>query len=161
MITNRLYVQISGISSAVLSVFLADSISQMLPWLVVMSALIVCDLIAGVCKAWKIGEVVSPSRAVRDTTAKACTYYSAVIFVCLFQAAAHTDTDYCLAISKLICVIEGASILGNILRWHGYYLDGKALLSMTLHRIFGGNREDYNGVIKKECEQKTEDENKI
>lgn len=155
---NKIYVQVAGLGGAVLSTFLADSIEKMLPWLVVMTALIMCDLIAGVCKAWKLGERVTINRAIRDTTAKACTYYSGVVFACFFQVATSDDTEWCEIAAKIFSAVEGVSILRNIFQWHGYNLDGKALLSMILHRIFGGNREDYNGVVK---DKELEDKNKI
>lgn len=155
---SKIYVQVAGLGGAVLSTFLADSIEKMLPWLVVMTALIMCDLIAGVCKAWKLGERVTINRAIRDTTAKACTYYSGVVFACFFQVATADDTEWCEIASKIFSAVEGVSILRNIFQWHGYNLDGKALLSMILHRIFGGNREDYNGVVK---DKELEDKNKI
>jgi hypothetical protein len=156
--TNKIYVQVAGLGGAVLSTFLADSIDKMLPWLVVMTALIMCDLIAGVCKAWKLGERVTINRAIRDTTAKACTYYSGVVFACFFQVATSDDTEWCEIAAKIFSAVEGVSILRNIFQWHGYNLDGKALLSMILHRIFGGNREDYNGVVK---DKEFENKNKI
>lgn len=155
---SKIYVQVAGLGGAVLSTFLADSIEKMLPWLVVMTALIMCDLIAGVCKAWKLGERVTINRAIRDTTAKACTYYSGVVFACFFQAATSDDTEWCEIAAKIFSAVEGVSILRNIFQWHGYNLDGKMLLSLTLHRIFGGNREDYNGVVK---DKEIEDKNKI
>lgn len=155
---SKIYVQVAGLGGAVLSTFLADSIEKMLPWLVVMTALIMCDLIAGVCKAWKLGERVTINRAIRDTTAKACTYYSGVVFACFFQVATSDDTEWCEIAAKIFSAVEGVSILRNIFQWHGYNLDGKALLSMILHRIFGGNREDYNGVVK---DKELEDKNKI
>lgn len=158
MSTNKTYVQVAGLGGAVLSTFLADSIEKMLPWLVVMTALIMCDLIAGVCKAWKLGERVTINRAIRDTTAKACTYYSGVVFACFFQVATSDDTEWCEIAAKIFSAVEGVSILRNIFQWHGYNLDGKALLSMILHRIFGGNREDFNGVVK---DKELEDKNKI
>ncbi len=158
MSTNKIYVQVAGLGGAVLSTFLADSIEKMLPWLVVMTALIMCDLIAGVCKAWKLGERVTINRAIRDTTAKACTYYSGVVFACFFQVATSDDTEWCEIAAKIFSAVEGVSILRNIFQWHGYNLDGKALLSMILHRIFGGNREDFNGVVK---DKELEDKNKI
>lgn len=145
---NRIYVHISGISSAALSVFFADSIEKMLPWLVVMTALIMCDLIAGVCKAWKLGERVSINRAIRDTTAKACTYYSGVVFACFFQVATADDTEWCEIAAKIFSAVEGVSILRNIFQWHGYNLDGNGLLALVLHRIFGGEKQDIKELIK-------------
>ena len=158
MSESKIYVQVAGLGGAVLSTFIADSIEKMLPWLVVMTALIMCDLIAGVCKAWKLGERVTINRAIRDTTAKACTYYSGVVFACFFQVATSDDTEWCEIAAKIFSAVEGVSILRNIFQWHGYNLDGKALLSMILHRIFGGNREDFNGVVK---DKELEDKNKI
>lgn len=153
MTNNKFYAQVAGVGGASLSAFVADSVINMWPWLLVMTALILCDLVAGVCKAWRLGERVTFSRAIRDTMAKACTYYSCVVFVALFQAAAKEDTDYCCYVAKVFCLIEGVSILGNILKWHGYNVNGKELLTVLCRRAFGGEKDDYNGIIKKEDEE--------
>lgn len=150
---SKIYVQVAGLGGAVLSTFLAGSIEKMLPWLVVMTALIMCDLIAGVCKAWKLGERVTINRAIRDTTAKACTYYSGVVFACFFQVATSDDTEWCEIAAKIFSAVEGVSILRNIFQWHGYNLDGKGLLALVLHRIFGGEKNDFSKIIKKEDEE--------
>ena len=71
------------------------------------------------------------------------TYYSCVVFVALFQAAAKEDTDYCCYVAKVFCLIEGVSILGNILKWHGYNVNGKELLTVLCRRAFGGEKDDY------------------
>ena len=156
MSTNKIYVQVAGLGGAVLSTFLADSIEKMLPWLVVMTALIMCDLIAGVCKAWKLGERVTINRAIRDTTAKACTYYSGVVFACFFQVATSDDTEWCEIAAKIFSAVEGVSILRNIFQWHGYNLDGKGLLALVLHRIFGGEKQDIKELIKNKEDDRKE-----
>ena len=144
---KKFYVEVSGVSSSILSMFFADSVSKMLPWLAVMVALVACDLIAGVCKAWKIGEKVSAGRAIRDTLAKSCTYFSAIVFACLFQVAAGGDFDCCGYVAKGLCTLEGVSIVRNIFRWHGLYIDKRALVTIIVHRIFGGDKEDYKDII--------------
>ena len=147
MTNNKFYAQVAGVGGASLSAFVADSVVQMWPWLLVMTSLILCDLVTGVCKAWRLGERVTFSRAIRDTTAKACTYYSCVVFVALFQTAANEDIDYSRYAAKVICVIEGVSILRNILKWHGYNVSGKELLAVLFHRLFGGEKTDYTNVL--------------
>lgn len=151
---KRLYTNISHAVGAVFAGFVLDSIRAMIPWLLVMSALIMADLIAGVSKSIRIGAKVSFSRAIRDTLAKSCTYFSVVVCACMIQVAGDyegIDKGACM----IVMVIEGASIFGNILRFNGYTIDMRSVLAYFLSKIVGGSAEDCKSMIHKAEDNQT------
>ena len=107
-----------GVSSgfaAVATAFIQESLSHMVPWLIVSCAVILCDLAFGLRKSMLMKEEVRISRAFRRTMGKMVTYFSFVCMVCMINVAA--GNDY--AIDKwsclLVCGIEFLSIISNIL----------------------------------------------
>lgn len=114
-----------GVSSgfaAVATAFIQESLSHMVPWLIVSCAVILCDLAFGLRKSMLMKEEVRISRAFRRTMGKMVTYFSFVCMVCMINVAA--GNDY--AIDKwsclLVCGIEFLSIISNILKPKGYSL---------------------------------------
>lgn len=142
-----------GVSSgfaALATAFIQESLSHMVPWLIVSCAVIVCDLCFGVRKSLLMKEEVRVSRAVRRTMGKMVTYFSFVCMVCMINVAAGN----CYAIDRwaclLVCGIEFLSIISNILKPKGYSLNFKEVAVVVLRKMAGGKKEDYINVIKED-----------
>ena len=145
--TKAVYHQTSAGFAATASAFVVESLGLIMPWLMVMAAVIVGDLIAGITKAIKLGEKVRFSRAVRDTLAKSCTYFAWVVMVCWVQVASGGETPYAEWACMIVVFIEAASIISNILKWHGYKLDFGRLVAIVLAKKLDGDAHDFEGVV--------------
>ena len=142
-----------GVSSgfaALATAFIQESLSHMVPWLIVSCAVIVCDLCFGVRKSMLMKEEVRVSRAVRRTMGKMVTYFSFVCMVCMINVAAGNDYAIDRWACLLVCGIEFLSIISNILKPKGYNLNVKALVVALLGKAVGGSKEDFRDVIEKE-----------
>lgn len=142
-----------GVSSgfaALATAFIQESLSHMVPWLIVSCAVIVCDLCFGVRKSMLMKEEVRVSRAVRRTMGKMVTYFSFVCMVCMINVAAGNDYAIDRWACLLVCGIEFLSIISNILKPKGYNLNVKALVAALLGKAVGGSKEDFRDVIEKE-----------
>lgn len=133
----------------VISGFVLEAIQQMIPWLIVMFAVILCDMFTGCRKSILMGDKVRFSRAFRNTMGKCVTYFSfvvAVVFINLATEGSYTIDKWAIL---FICFIEGCSILANILKPKGYNVDLTAIIRMLLKKIFGIEKEDSQGIIVK------------
>lgn len=110
---------VAGVSAGTATLFIGAVGSHMIPWLIVMAAVILCDLVFGIRRAWLAGERVRFSKACRDTAGKTVMYFAFVCMVCAVEQAAGggygIDKWSCLA----VCLIEGCSIFSNFLKTKG------------------------------------------
>lgn len=121
----------------------AQSVEMMLPWLVVMTAFVFADLAAGIRKSYKLGVKVSWSTALRETGGKWVTYLAIILAVCLLNVVA-MDSD---TLAKWTClaimVLEGGSVVSNLLRPYGIVVTPKGVLMWLLRRSpIGGDVDD-------------------
>ena len=131
--------------------FVQESLSHMIPWLIVTCAVIVCDLAFGVRKSLIMGEKVRLSKAIRRTMGKMVTYFAFVCMVCMVGVAAGGEYGIERWSCLLVCGIEFCSIVSNILKPKGYSLNISSLVSVVIGRTLGGHREEYEGIINKEA----------
>lgn len=134
----------------VVSGFVLEAIQQMIPWLIVMSAVILCDLVAGCRKSMIMGEEVRFSRACRNTLGKFVVYFSfvvAIVFINLATNGSYTIDKWAIL---FICFIEGCSIISNLLKPKGYNIDLTIIARMILKKIFNIDMADSSGIIVKE-----------
>jgi hypothetical protein len=115
ILNNTVQGSFAGIASA----FIGQTLSHMIPWLMVTAAVILCDLAFGVRKSLIMGEEVRFSRAVRNTMGKMVTYFAFVCMVCMICVASGEQYGIDQWSCLLICFIEGCSIIGNILKPKG------------------------------------------
>lgn len=115
VLNNTVQGSFAGIASA----FIGQTLSHMIPWLMVTAAVILCDLAFGVRKSLIMGEEVRFSRAVRNTMGKMVTYFAFVCMVCMICVASGEQYGIDQWSCLLICFIEGCSIIGNILKPKG------------------------------------------
>ncbi|MGL5937868.1 MAG: phage holin family protein [Phocaeicola sp.] len=149
---NKTVGQMAGLGFiATAGEFLGAGLKEMIPWLIVMVAVRMCDLISGVRKSVMMGEEVRFSSACRRTIGKIITYVAFVIVVVLVNNAAGGAMDIDHYACLLICFIEGSSIIANILRPKGYDFNMIKLFT----NLFSSKLGNLNGVItKKEKEDK-------
>lgn len=147
--TNTTYNSIGGGFGAIASAFVIESLEQMVGWLIALTAVVFCDLVAGISRLLKQKQKVRFSKACRDTLAKFTTYFAVVVCFAFIEVAAKTDVP----IEKYACLfvifIESCSIASNILKYHGYQLDLNKVLSIILKKKFDVETEDSNGIITK------------
>jgi hypothetical protein len=145
---------VAGIFGPIAGSFVMDSLQLMIPWLIAMFCVIICDLVTGVRKSMLIGEHVRFSRAWRATMGKMVTYFSFVVMVVMVNRAAggslHIDTYACL----FVCFIEGCSIFSNILKPKGYNLNVAKAIGVFCKKVFSIEKEDIEDVITKNKEEK-------
>lgn len=115
VLNNTVQGSFAGIASA----FIGQTLSHMIPWLMVTAAVILCDLAFGVRKSLIMGEEVRFSRAVRNTMGKMVTYFAFVCMVCMICVASGEQYGIDQWSCLLVCFIEGCSIIGNILKPKG------------------------------------------
>lgn len=140
----------AGIFAPIAGSFVMDSLQLMIPWLIAMFCVVICDLVTGVRKSLLMGEHVRFSRAWRATMGKMVTYFSFVVMVVMVNRAAggsmHIDTYACL----FVCFIEGCSIFSNILKPKGYNLNLAAAITLFSKKVFSVDKEDVNDILNKE-----------
>ena len=115
VLNNTVQGSFAGIASA----FIGQTLSHMIPWLMVTAAVILCDLAFGVRKSLIMGDEVRFSRAVRNTLGKMVTYFAFVCMVCMICVASGEQYGIDKWACLLVCFIEGCSIIGNILKPKG------------------------------------------
>ena len=115
VLNNTVQGSFAGIASA----FIGQTLSHMIPWLMVTAAVILCDLASGVRKSLIMGEEVRFSRAVRNTMGKMVTYFAFVCMVCMICVASGEQYGIDKWSCLLVCFIEGCSIVSNILKPKG------------------------------------------
>lgn len=128
--------------------FLQNSIAVMIPWLITMSTVVLADLVAGVRKAMKMGVHVSFSRAIRDTMGKLVVYVAFVFMVSMIDTASNKEFSVAKWSCLLVCLIEGCSVISNILKPHGIDISLKTLLELFIQRVFHINHNDSAEFIK-------------
>ena len=138
-----------GWCSAILARFLQESIGQIIPWLIVAFAVILCDLVVGIRKSLLMGEEVRFSSACRRTLGKCVSYFMFVIMVAVVDVAAHGGGEIDKWACLMVCLIEFASIMSNILRPKGYELNMAKLIAVVFGKKFNVNKEEIEDIIQK------------
>lgn len=145
----NVYNTVGGGFGAIASAFVIESLQHMLVWLIVMTAVVVCDLVTGLAKCIKSGTQIRFSRAIRETMAKFCTYYACVVAVAMTQVASGTEWEIEKYTCMFIIVIEASSVAGNILKMKGYDIDFNKIFTAVVARKLEVDKEDLEGVITK------------
>lgn len=144
----------AGIFAPIAGSFVIDSLQMMIPWLIAMFCVIICDLVTGVRKSLLMGEHVRFSRAWRATMGKMVTYFSFVVMVVMIQKASGMDVRIDTYSCLFVCFIEGCSIISNILKPKGYNFNLAAAIGVFAKKVFSVEGEELKDVITKEEEKK-------
>ena len=142
-----------GIASA----FVSESLSNMIPWLIVMLMVILTDLAFGIRKSIYRGEEVRFSHAVRATMGKMVTYFAFVVMVCMINTAMGETCAIHKWSCLLVCFIEGCSIIGNYLKPKGVDLNLVGVLRILANKIAKVDKEEIEKIITDEKEGKHEE----
>lgn len=128
-------VQVSGAGYVSgLSLLIQNSIEGMSVWLFVMFWVIIADLATASYKVYKDDtKEFRVSKAIRDTLAKMVVYY-AVVVAAVFTAESLKMPEISYWACALIFLAEGLSIVGNLLKAHGYELDTKSVVKLIVSK---------------------------
>lgn len=151
---KALHQAVAGVFAPIAGSFVIDSLQMMIPWLIAMFCVIICDLATGVRKSLLMNDHVRFSRAWRATMGKMVTYFSFVVMVVMIQRASgvsvRIDTYACL----FVCFIEGCSIISNILKPKGYSFNLAGAIGVFAKKVFSVEKEDLKDIVTKEEETK-------
>lgn len=145
-----------GIVSVILPMFLRDTLSHMIPWLIATFAVILCDLAFGVRKSMLMGDKIRFSSAMRRTMGKTVTYFAFVCTVCAVEVASGGDYGIDKWACLFVCFIELSSIMSNILKPKGYSLNLKELAAVVIGKVAKVDKEEIEEIIEKEEIKKKE-----
>lgn len=141
---------VCGASSIITTKYIGDGINTMLPWLVAMTAVVLCDLAAGCRKSVKLGVHVSTTTAFRETMGKLVVYWSFVLMVASIEVA--TGHKYSIAMwgCLFVSALEALSVVGNILKPFGIDLSLANIIDVALQRGLGLSKQQADDVAKGE-----------
>lgn len=159
-INHKIVLASSGILIPTLMPFLKEALVLMIPWFVVMLTVVFTDLASGIWKAYKLQIPIRFSRGCRDTMGKLIVYFAFVMMICCWNVAAGSEYNYSKWAALLIIVIEGGSIIGNILKPHGIDISMGAIIKAFLNHSIGPlTCPEVDEIIeKKDLEQIREEE---
>ena len=146
-VSKTTYQATSAVFTPVAVGFIQESITIMIPWLMVMIAIVITDLIAGVRKSLKLGIHVSISTAIRETMGKLVVYFAFVTMVAMIDVATDRGMNIATWACLLVCFIESISIFGNILKPYGYDLNLKNILKVGMEKKFDLDDEQAGSII--------------
>ena len=156
-VKNKEIYETAGKVFSVVGGFVLESIEAMLPWLIVMFSVVICDLITGCRKVILMSNDFRFSKALRDTMGKLVTYFSFVVMVVFIDRATVGQYEIAKYAILLVCFIEGCSIISNLLKPKGYNFNIIAALSVLGKKV-GIDKEDTKEIITKEKEVKDDKE---
>ena len=128
---------------------LGDSVEVMVPWMMVMTAVILADLAAGVRKSLKLGVRVSPSTAFRETVGKWIVYMAYVLAVSMIDVEAGWNMYFAKWACLAAIAFEGGSIISNLLRPYGIIVTPMSVIKWFLRKTPLG--EDTDELVKEEA----------
>lgn len=149
-IPNAVINIVGSVVGSVAIATLGDALQTMLPWLMVMVSVIICDLFAGLRKSLKLGIHVSISMAGRETMGKLVVYTSFVLMVAMIDAASGHDMEVAKWGCLLVCMIEGSSILSNILKPHGIDLSLQSIIKLFAKKKLDLTDEEASELVSEE-----------
>lgn len=144
----------TGGFASIASAFVRESLSHMIPWLIVTLAVIVCDLAFGIRKSKMMSEEVRFTRACRRTMGKIVTYFSFVCMVCMINTASGGEYGIDKWSCLFVCFLELCSIVSNILKPKGYSLNVREIISIIIGKVARIDKNDIDGIIKEENDKK-------
>lgn len=148
---NHNVMQITGGAALpILLSFLGEAFVLMIPWFVTMVSVVLADLAAGIWKSYKLEIPIRLSKACRETMGKLVVYIAFVVMVCCINIAAKEDFNYAKWASMLVILIEGGSILGNMLKPHGINISLNALIKAFIsHSALPLTCPDIDSILEK------------
>ena len=142
---------VSSIAVPTAVAFLREALILMIPWFITMFFVILADLAAGIWKAYKLEIPIRFSKACRETMGKMLVYAAFVCMICCINVAAQDSFNYAKWAALLVVVLEGGSVIGNLLKPHGINLSLNALLKAFIkHSLSELTCPEIDEIIQKE-----------
>lgn len=139
---------VCAIATPIYSFNFPDIVQTMTPWLITMTAVVLCDLTFGIRKSVKLGIHVSPSLAFRETMGKLVVYYAFVLTVSCVEWASGHSYKIAMWACLFVCAIEGLSIIGNLLKPYGITFSLRAFLTFAASKVMKIEQPEAEVLIK-------------
>lgn len=149
-IPQTLTMTAAGLMTPIAMMFLQDTIRTMIPWLLVMLSVVICDLVAGIRKSLKLGVHVSWSLAIRETMGKMVVYVAFVLMVAMIDAASGHSFSIAEYGCLLVCAIEGGSIISNMLKPYGIDISLKSIIKFFTMKATRSTEEEAGALVNEE-----------
>ena len=141
--TSNIFV--NGTFTVIVGDWFSNGVQHTMPWLVAMTLVVVVDLLTGLRKCWMLGIDIRWSKGYRATLSKLVCYWAFACGAVMVQEACNNAYNIAMWACLSVIAIEGISIVGNILKPHGYTINLQAL-AKNIGKRYG---VDTDGVIKK------------
>ena len=136
---------VNGTFTVVVGDLFSNGVQHTMPWLIAMTLVVVVDLLTGLRKCWMLGIDIRWSKGYRATLSKLVCYWAFACGAVMVQEACNNAYNIAMWACLSVIAIEGISIIGNILKPHGYTINLQALAKSSGKR-YG---VDTDGVIRK------------
>lgn len=117
--------------SATLLLFFEQSLSRMLPYLVIAAAVILVDLVFGIRASRRRGERIRVSRAVRRTVGKAVEYFCWTVLASSLAVA----TGYTAIETGLMLLVIGVELVSIVQNWYYWKFGSRPVARVDVARI--------------------------
>ena len=135
---------------ALLSQFVIDVINAMAVWLIVMMSVIILDLVASLRKhAIMHDEEIHFSKGMRNTIGKIVLYFAWVVCASVLGVA-YDNLDIVRMSVTFVIIIEGCSIINNILKPKGLSINLAKILLAWLVKVLKADKEMLSDCIEKD-----------
>ena len=136
---------VNGTFTVVVGDLFSNGVQHTMPWLVAMTLVVAVDLLTGLRKCWMLGTDIRWSKGYRATLSKLVCYWAFACGAVMVQEACNNAYNIAMWACLSVIAIEGISIVGNILKPHGYSINLQAL-AKNIGKRYG---VDTDGVIRK------------
>lgn len=136
---------VNGTFTVIVGNLFSNGVQHTMPWLVAMTLVVVVDLLTGLRKCWMLGDDIRWSKGYRATLSKLVCYWAFACGAVMVQEACNNAYNIAMWACLSVIAIEGISIIGNILKPHGYTINLQAL-AKSIGKRYG---VDTDGVIRK------------
>ena len=136
---------VNGTFTVIVGDWFSNGVQHTMPWLIAMTLVVVVDLLTGLRKCWMLGIDIRWSKGYRATLSKLVCYWAFACCAVMVQEACNNAYNIAMWACLSVIAIEGISIVGNILKPHGYSINLQALAKSICKR-YG---VDTDCVIKK------------
>lgn len=144
------YKTISETFGIATTAFVLQGLEAIITWLVVMFAVIACEMITSVRCKFLLGEKIKIGRIFNLTISKIVTYFSFVVMGVFLNLATKGEYNIDKWLILFLCVVEILLIVGNLLKPLGFSVDLGGAIGVFLKKVFGIDKEDSRDIIKKD-----------
>ena len=141
---------VNGTFTVIVGDWFSNGVQHTMPWLTAMTLVVLVDLLTGLRKCWMLGIDIRWSKGYRATLSKLVCYWAFACCAVMVQEACNNAYNIAMWACLSVIAIEGISIVGNILKPHGYTINLQAL-AKNIGKRYG---VDTDGVIRKTKKKK-------